>query len=562
MAVQIRGRQVMDSTITAAKLVLSDSFNFSSGTVQVSAPSGGSDAANKDYVDGLIQGLHPKESVRVLSKTNIDISSAPAAIDGVTMANKDRVCLTGQTTGTENGIYKYSGSGSAMSRTGDADTFAKLQSAYFFVQEGTSANEGFVQTAELTSFASQTYVQFSSAGNIVAGDGLAKSGNTLSVNVDGSSLEINSDALRVKAGGIINSMLATPAITIAGVSTNLGGAITADTIAGQIGSGKITNAQLANATIGLGGVTIALGSADNTPAFDLQHATGYPTSALVGSISNAQLGGSIANGKLENSAVSLGGVSISLGGTDATPAFDLQDATGYPTSSLVGSITNAQLSGSIENGKLSNSAVSFGGVSVSLGGTDATPAFNLQDATGYPSSSLVGSVANSQLANKAITIAGASTELGGSITAAAILGASNTDALSEGSSNKYYTDARARAAISVTDTAEIDLSYAAGAISAALKGDSVELSKVAWEGKFESFTANGSTKDFTLSQTLKLGLAQGFTVAVNGLLMDYNASPSTKDDFSIDNGGEAGKGRIKFGANLNNNDVVTIRYYA
>ena len=508
MAVQIRGRQVMDSTITAAKLVLSDSFNFSSGTVQVSAPSGGSDAANKDYVDGLIQGLHPKESVRVLSKTNIDISSAPAAIDGVTMANKDRVCLTGQTTGTENGIYKYSGSGSAMSRTGDADTFAKLQSAYFFVQEGTSANEGFVQTAELTSFASQTYVQFSSAGNIVAGDGLAKSGNTLSVNVDGSSLEINSDALRVKAGGIINSMLATPAITIAGVSTNLGGAITADTIAGQIGSGKITNAQLANATIGLGGVTIALGSADNTPAFDLQHATGYPTS------------------------------------------------------SLVGSITNAQLSGSIENGKLSNSAVSFGGVSVSLGGTDATPAFNLQDATGYPSSSLVGSVANSQLANKAITIAGASTELGGSITAAAILGASNTDALSEGSSNKYYTDARARAAISVTDTAEIDLSYAAGAISAALKADSVELSKVAWEGKFESFTANGSTKDFTLSQTLKLGLAQGFTVAVNGLLMDYNASPSTKDDFSIDNGGEAGKGRIKFGANLNNNDVVTIRYYA
>ena len=37
---------------------------------------------------------------------------------------------------------------------------------------------------------------------------------------------------------------------------------------------------------------------------------------------------------LTNSSVSLGGVSVDLGGTDATPAFDLSDATSYPTSSL------------------------------------------------------------------------------------------------------------------------------------------------------------------------------------------------------------------------------------
>ena len=570
MAVQIRGRQVMDSTITAAKLVLSDSFNFASGTVSVATPSADAHAVNKGYVDGLIEGLHPKESVRVLTKTNIDISSAPAAIDGVTMASGDRVCLTGQTTGTQDGIYKYGGSGSAMSRTDDADTFAKLQSAYFFVQEGTSANEGFVQTTELTSFASQNYVQFSSAGNIVAGDGLAKSGNTLSVNVDGSSLEINSDALRVKAGGVANAMLANSAITIAGSATSLGGSISADTIAGQISSSTITNAQLANSTVSFGGVSLALGASDATPAFNLQDATGYPASSLTGTISNAQLTGSIANAKLANSTVSFGGIALALGGSDATPAFDLADATNYPTSSLVGTISNAQLGGSIANAKLANSAVSLGGVSVSLGGTDATPAFDLQDATGYATSALVGTITNAQLAgsianaklsNSAITIAGASTALGGSITAAAILGASNTDALSEGSSNVYYTDARARAAISVTDTTEIDLSYSGGAISADLKADSVELSKVAFGGKFESFTASGSNKEYTLSKTIKLSLVKGFVVAVNGLLMDYNASPSTKDDYMIDNGGEAGKGRIKFGANLNANDIVTIRYY-
>ena len=74
------------------------------------------------------------------------------------------------------------------------------------------------------------------------------------------------------------------------------------------------------------------------------------------------LGGSIANDKLSNSAVSYGGVSVSLGASDATPAFNLTDATGYPTSSLVGTITNAQLAGSIENTKLVNDSVSYGGV--------------------------------------------------------------------------------------------------------------------------------------------------------------------------------------------------------
>jgi hypothetical protein len=74
--------------------------------------------------------------------------------------------------------------------------------------------------------------------------------------------------------------------------------------------------------------------------------------------------GSIPNSKLENSTVSFGGVTLSLGGSDATPAFNLADATGYPTSSLVGTITNAQLAGSIANAKLVNDSVSYGGVSL------------------------------------------------------------------------------------------------------------------------------------------------------------------------------------------------------
>src|SRR5210317_1099283 len=66
-------------------------------------------------------------------------------------------------------------------------------------------------------------------------------------------------------------------------------------------------------------------------------------------------------------------------------------------------ITNAMLAGSIANAKLSNSTVSFGGISLALGATDATPAFDLSDATNYPASSLSGTVANNQLANNVIS---------------------------------------------------------------------------------------------------------------------------------------------------------------
>ena len=80
-----------------------------------------------------------------------------------------------------------------------------------------------------------------------------------------------------------------------------------------------------------------------------------------------------------------------------------------------GTVTNTMLAGSIANGKLSNSAVNFGGVSVSLGSSDTTPAFDLQDATGLPTSALTGTISNSQLATitTADKVSGASIQIDG-----------------------------------------------------------------------------------------------------------------------------------------------------
>ena len=176
-------------------------------------------------------------------------------------------------------------------------------------------------------------------------------------------------------------------------TSSLSGTISNDQLAGSI-----VNSKLANSSVSFGGVSVELGASNGTPAFDLTNATNYPTSSLNGTISNDQLAGSIVNSKLANSSVSFGGVSVELGASNGTPAFDLTNATNYPTSSLNGTISNDQLAGSIVNSKLANSSVSFGGVSVELGASNGTPAFDLTNATNYPTSSLNGTISNAQLA--------------------------------------------------------------------------------------------------------------------------------------------------------------------
>ena len=146
-------------------------------------------------------------------------------------------------------------------------------------------------------------------------------------------------------------------------------------------------------------------------------ASGVTNAMLAGSIAASKLAGSIGNSKLSNSSVNFGGISLSLGGSDTTPAFDLTDATNYPASSLSGTITNSQLAGSIANGKLSNSAITIAGQSTSLGGSISadTIAENIGSSV-ITSGQLAGSIANAKLANSSITINGSAIALGGSVT--------------------------------------------------------------------------------------------------------------------------------------------------
>ena len=121
-----------------------------------------------------------------------------------------------------------------------------------------------------------------------------------------------------------------------------------------------------------GNTTTLVENAASDIVLTLPSTTG--TIALSGAnVATTQLTGTVTNAQLANNTVSYGGISLALGATDATPAFNLQDATGYPTSSLVGTITNAQLAGIIANAKLANSTITVSDGSntspVALGGT-------------------------------------------------------------------------------------------------------------------------------------------------------------------------------------------------
>ena len=126
------------------------------------------------------------------------------------------------------------------------------------------------------------------------------------VNIDGATdLESATlavgDKLLVSDGGTEGRVLLSQLDTLYSGTTKT---LTNKTISGSANTlSNIGNSSLSNSTVSFGGVSVALGASNNTPAFDLTNATSYPTSSLTGTITNAQLAGSIANDKLAGSIV-------------------------------------------------------------------------------------------------------------------------------------------------------------------------------------------------------------------------------------------------------------------
>lgn len=151
----------------------------------LAAPIGAADAANKGYVDSVVQGLDVKRSVRCA--TTEQLIMPPSVVDGVTLTPGDRYLVKDQTVTPEtNGIYIWVSSSEWGPRAEDADTSEEVTTGmYVYVEEGlVNGGLGFNLITPMPISLGITplnFTAFSGAGDTVAGAGLSKSGNVISI---------------------------------------------------------------------------------------------------------------------------------------------------------------------------------------------------------------------------------------------------------------------------------------------------------------------------------------------------------------------------------------------
>ena len=188
------------SDATASTLVKRDA----NGQAKFGTPTDPAHAATKAYVDAARSGLDVKQSVRAATTGPLAIANdleAGDIVDGVTLSAGDRVLVKNQSTGSENGIYVVQATGAAV-RAEDADSSAEVTSGMFtFVEEGTAnADSGWVLSTNNPITLGTTalvFAQFSGAGQITAGNGLTKTGNTIDAVGTADRITVNADSIDI-----------------------------------------------------------------------------------------------------------------------------------------------------------------------------------------------------------------------------------------------------------------------------------------------------------------------------------------------------------------------------
>lgn len=214
--------------------------------LNVAAPVADTDAANKAYVDAARSGLDVKASVKVIATSNISLSGTSTAIDGVSLTAGDRVLVAGQNTGAQNGIYEVKSG--AWSRAADADEDAEVTAGLFtFVEKGdTYADSGWVLTTDgpiTLGSTALSFTRFSGTGQITAGDGLTKTGNTIDIGTASTSrIVVNADTIDLATTGI-------SADTYKSVTVDSYGRVTAGSNPTSLSGYGITDAQPLDATL-------------------------------------------------------------------------------------------------------------------------------------------------------------------------------------------------------------------------------------------------------------------------------------------------------------------------
>ncbi len=343
----IHGKQIRNASISLAKLLADANFSMDGYKItNLALPTSDTDAASKLYVDSVSQSLIIKDAVKVATTAASELQNqggsayvydpnlsgsegtdfwsnvvTPKDIDGVALSDGDRILIKDASDARGNGIWVYNDTDNKFYRSDDANNaqsspgFNEVRIGMFcFVQAGTSnANNGYVLTATSGSPADPTgkydlgsdtlnFTQFTGAGSIVAGEGLSKTGNTLDVNYDDSTIGLNANTLYVKDQGITATQLGSNAVTEIKINN---GAVTVN----KIGAGAVSYDKLnSNVVYAAGAISLYTGTPGTGLAVNVDGVTiEIDTNALKvvdGGIDTNQLAdGAVTSDKIEDGTI-------------------------------------------------------------------------------------------------------------------------------------------------------------------------------------------------------------------------------------------------------------------
>ena len=201
-------------------------------------PTQATDLATKAYVDGLSNGLDVKASVVAASTAALTVTysngtggvgatltnagtQAAFVLDSIALAQGDRVLIKDQAAPLQNGVYTVTTVGTistnwVLTRATDFDNSPGTEvspGTFFFVEQGTTqADNGYVistNTAITIGTTAITFSQFSGAGQITAGAGLTKSGNTIDVVGTANRISVATDSIDIDAAYIGQTSITT-----------------------------------------------------------------------------------------------------------------------------------------------------------------------------------------------------------------------------------------------------------------------------------------------------------------------------------------------------------------
>lgn len=273
----------------------------------VAEPTQSTDAATKNYVDAVKTGLTVKDAVRVATTGALTVTynngtsgvnatltnantQAALTIDSVVLSVGERVLVKDQASALQNGIYTVTNVGSAstnwvLTRATDFDqspTGEITGGCFTFVQEGTvNADNGYVVTTngEITvGTTSIDWVQFSGAGQVVAGDGLTKTGNTLNVVGTSNRITVAADSVDIASTYVGQTSIT----TLGTISTGTWqGTIVSPTYGG-------TGVNNGSSTITLGGNLTTSGSYNTTFTTTANTSLTLPTTGTLATLAGTE----------------------------------------------------------------------------------------------------------------------------------------------------------------------------------------------------------------------------------------------------------------------------------